>query len=101
MIIVPKRIKFYQEGGAMGDPNAEQEAPEQEAPEGGQEQQDPMMQLAQMAQQALQANDGQMALQVCDALLQLLQQAQGGAPAEPQSEPVFKRGGKIAYRIRK
>jgi hypothetical protein len=37
MIIVPKRIKFYQEGGAMGDPNAEQEAPEQEAPEGGQE----------------------------------------------------------------
>jgi hypothetical protein len=42
-----------------------------------------MMQLAQMAQQALQANDGQMALQVCDALLQLLQQAQGGAPAEP------------------
>jgi len=59
-----------------------------------------MMMLAQAAAQALQSNDCQTALQVCQALLELMQQAQGGAPAE-QGEPVFKKGGKLAYRMKK
>lgn len=77
----------FQEGGA---------AP---APQGGE---DPMVMLLQMAAQAVQSQDCQAALQVCDALLQLVQQAQGGggAPAEeaPQGEPVYRRGGRLVRR---
>lgn len=63
---------------------------------------DPIMQLAQMAQQALQAGDGQLALAVCEGFLQLIQQMAGGAggPQEaPQGEPVFKNGGLIVRRV--
>lgn len=45
------------------------------APEGGD---DPILQLAQMAQQALEAGDGQLALAVCEGFLQLVQQIAGG-----------------------
>ena len=90
------KIRKFQEGGPMEDPNAApMEAPEQAAPEQGG---DPLMQLAQMAQQALQAQDCQMAMQVCQAFLQLAAQAQGGG--EPQGEPVYRKGGKLAYRVR-
>jgi hypothetical protein len=50
--------------------------------------------------QALQNQDCQTALQVCQALVQLMQQAQGGQPAE-QGEPVYRRGGILVRRIRK
>ena len=63
---------------------------------------DPIMQLAQMAQQALQAGDGKLALAVCEGFLQLIQQMAGGAggPQEaPQGEPVFKNGGLIVRRV--
>lgn len=108
MKVLPKnRVKFLQEGGPMPEDPAMAggEAPMEEAPmeEGAPAGGDPLMQLAQMAAQALQSQDCNMAMQVCQAFMQLIQQAQGGggAPAEPQGEPVFKRGGKIAYRIRK
>ena len=53
--------------------------------------------------QAVQTNDGQLALQVCAALVQLAQGGAGapaGAPAEgaPEGEPVYKKGGRLAYR---
>lgn len=84
-------IKKFQEGGAM----APQAAPAQDPAAA---QQDPMMQLAQMAAQALQSQDCNMAMQVCQILMQALQQ--GPAPAEEQpAEPVYRRGGTLVRRI--
>ena len=84
--------KFLQEGGTMDAPEAPvQEAPVEQAPEGG----DPMSQLIEAAAQALQAQDCQTAMAVCEMLLQL---AQGGAPQEaPTQEPVYKKGGRLSY----
>lgn len=110
------KVRRFQEGGPMGPgPEAmgpEAMGPEQGAPEGGAPEQgggDPLMQIAQMADQALQSQDCEMAMQVCQVFLQLLQQSQGGggapeggAPAEeaPQGEPVYRRGGQLVRRIR-
>ena len=49
--------------------------------------------------QAVQANDGQLALQVCAALVQLAQGGAGGGEPQPAAEePVYRAGGKLAYR---
>lgn len=82
-------IKKFQEGGA---------APQQ----GGE---DPTAMLMQGAQQAVQNQDCQIAIQVCQMVLEML----GGASAEaggpkaggPQSEPVYRRGGRLVRRIQK
>lgn len=85
-----------QEGTQEGEPMPEEGAPE----EGGE--QDPMMQLAQIFAQGLQNQDCQMLMQGAQMFLQLLQQSQGeGQHQEQQGEPVFRRGGRLAYRIRK
>lgn len=97
MKFTPKNVFKFQEGGAM-PAEAPMEAPEAGAPaEGGQ---DPLMMLAEMAAQALQAQDCQMAMQVCQGFMQLVQQMAGPAPEE-QGEPVFKKGGKLSRRIKK
>ncbi len=94
----------FQEGGQMAP---ETEAPVDEVPVGqaqeAPQEQDPMMVMAQTAMQALQNNDCQAAMQVCEMFIQLIQEAQGRAPQqeEPQGEPVYRAGGKLAYRIRK
>lgn len=90
-----KVIKKFQEGGAMpAEGTPVEQTPEGGAPvEGGGE--DPLMQLAQAAMQALQSQDCQMAMQVCQAFVQMIQQAQGGAPEQPQGQPVYKKGGKL------
>ena len=86
------KFRKFQEGGAMPE---EQAAPEQQ---GG----DPIMQIAQMAVQALQNQDCNAAMQVCQAFVQLIQSSQqGGAPAPENSEPVYRRGGTLVRRIRK
>lgn len=77
-------------------------APEEQgaAPEqGGGE--DPVMQLAQMAQQALESKDCNAAMAACEGLLQLLSQGQegGGEGAAPQGAPVYKKGGVLIKRI--
>lgn len=70
------------------------------APQGGQ---DPMAVLMQGAQQAVQNSDCEIAMQVCQMLLEM---AGAGAPAqaapaEPtQGEPVYKMGGKLSRRIK-
>lgn len=83
-------IKKFQEGGV---------APQQ----GGE---NPTAMLTQGAQQAVQNQDCQIAIQVCQMVLEML----GGAPAEkggpeaggaPQSEPVYRRGGRLVRRIQK
>lgn len=74
------------------------------APQGGE---DPMAVLMQGAQQAVQAQDCEVAMQVCQMLLEL---AGGGAPAEgapapetapapAEGEPVYRRGGRLLRRI--
>lgn len=97
---INSKVAKFQEGGAASMPPAPEEQPAAPgaSPEAGGG--DPIMQLAQMAQQALQTGDGQLALSVCEGFLQLIQQMAGGAPQEaPQGEPVFKSGGKIVRRI--
>jgi hypothetical protein len=98
-------------GGAPqgGDPSQGQD------PSQGGGQQDPVAQLVQMAQQALQSKDCQAALAVCDGLLQVLSQAQGGGqgaqggqgdPSQgggdpsQQGAPVYKRGGQLVRRTK-
>lgn len=90
-------IKKFQEGGAAP-------APEAAASQQGGE--DPTAMLMQGAQQAVQNQDCQIAIQVCQMVLEML----GGAPAEkggpkaggaPQSEPVYRRGGRLVRRIQK
>ena len=99
-----KGIKKFQEGGAAPAPGPENpEMTEQAgAPAGGGE--DPLMQIAQAAMQALQSQDCNMAMQVCEAFVQMIQQAQGGgaeqAP-EAQGEPVYRAGGRLIRRIKK
>ena len=73
-----KLISKFQEGGAMPPQGG---AP---APQGGE---DPMAMLMQGAQQALEGQDCQVAMQVCQMLLELAGGgAQGGAPG-PESCP--------------
>ena len=84
-IITEKQIKNFQEGGAM----PAEAAP---APAAAPAQEDPIAMLAEMSMQALQTQDCQIAMQVCEGFVALIQQMQGGAPAQ---EPVFRKGGKM------
>lgn len=116
MKVTPKNhVRRFQMGGPVGPEEAPMEgAPVGAAPEEGgmpaeegapapaEGGQDPIMMLAQMSAQALQAQDCQLAMQVCQAFLEIVQQMQGGgAPAEPQGEPVFRKGGVLVRRIKK
>lgn len=102
-----KQTKKFQQGGPVDAPAEGAEAPvsQGEAPEEptseeeGQE--DPMMQLAQLFAQGLQNQDCQMLAQGAQMFLQLVEQSQGGGAEAPQGEPVFRKGGRLAYRIEK
>lgn len=88
----------FQAGGPM--PTG---APAQ-APQGGE---DPTAMLLQGAQQAVQGQDCEMAMQVCQMLIEALggggspQEAapQEAAPAPAEGEPVYRRGGRLVRRI--
>lgn len=96
-----KFIKKFQEGGAMAPEQAPQGA-EQDAPAGAEQgaEQDPMAMLLQAAAQALQNQDCNMAMQVCQAFMQMAQQGQGAAPEEA-GQPVYRKGGRLVRRIKK
>ena len=89
-------VKFLQEGGQMVSEASAPEAapaPEQAPEQGG----DPLEQIVMAAAQAVQTQDAQLALQVCQALVEL---AQGGggepAPAAPEGQaPVYRKGGRL------
>lgn len=92
-----RNARRYQVGGPMEEAPME-EAPagapaEGAAPEGGE--QDPLMQILQVAAQAVQTQNCEAAMAVCQALLQIAQG--GGAPAE---EPTFARRGTKLTRVR-
>lgn len=100
------KIKVFQMGGPMGPEAAPEAAPAGGVPapaEGGapEEGGDPIMQIAQVAMQALETEDCEAAMAVCEAFIQLIQQSQGGAPEEaaPEGEPVYRNGGVLSRRI--
>ena len=86
-----KIVKFMQQGGQA--PMPAEQAPQQ---------QDPLMQIAQMFMQGLESGDCQLLAQGAQAFLGLLQQASAPPPVEqaPQGQPVFKKGGKLAKRTK-
>ena len=92
---IEEKFKKFQQGGAAPQPGAE--PAEGGAPaEGGQ---DPMQQILQVAAQAVQTQNCEAAMAVCQALMQI---AQGGAAQEqaPQEEPTFARKGARLVRVR-
>jgi hypothetical protein len=97
-IITEKQIKKFQQGGAMPAEAVPAGAPAPEAAPAP-AQQDPIAMLAEMSIQALETQDCQIAMQVCEGFVALLQQMQGGAAAPAPQEPVFRKGGKIVGRM--
>ena len=101
---VKPKVKKFQEGGQAPMPAGQPmpAEPHGGAPaEGGVEQ--VLMQLAQMASEALQSGDCNTALSVCAGFVQLVQQLTQGQPGPeaPQGEPVYKKGGKLVGRLKK
>ena len=99
-----KNVYRFQDGGQL-PPETEEEMPEEGAaqegaePSPGDNPQDMLMQIAQAAQHALQNQDCETAMQVCEMFMQL---AQGGGEAAhaDHGEPVFARkGAKLLYHI--
>lgn len=91
---IEEKFRKFQQGGAAPQQGAEQAGG---APaEGGQ---DPMAQILQVAAQAVQTQNCEAAMAVCQALMQI---AQGGAAQEqaPQEEPTFARKGARLVRVR-
>lgn len=88
---ISEKVSKFQEGGPMPAETAQQQpAPEQS--------QDPIVQLVTMAQQALQEQNCEAAMAVCEGLMQLVQGAQQGQ--QPEGQPVYKKGGKLAKVIK-
>ena len=97
------RNKFmkFQDGGAAPAPEDQGGAPQGQGPEQAPEQggeQDPMAQVLQVAAQAVQKQDCQAALAVCQALMQLAQG--GGGQEQAPQEPTFARRGAKLVRVR-
>jgi hypothetical protein len=93
MKILKKQTKVgrFQEGGQM----PVEAAPAAEAaPQGG----DPMEQIYQMAAEIVQQLGPDAAAMLAQAIMEMLQG--GAAPAAPQGEPVYKKGGKLIGRMR-
>lgn len=104
MKISNKIVSKFQEGGMAPAPAEQQGAAPAAAPGADQGGQDPVMQLAQLAQQALTSQDCQAALAVCEGFMSLIQGAQGGGaqaqPAPGEGAPVYKKGGKLLKRVK-
>lgn len=86
-------IKKFQQGGPMPAETAAAPAP---APaQGGQDQM--MAQLEQMAMEIIQSVGPEGAAMLAEMIMSMLQSQ---TPAQ-EGQPVFRKGGKIAYRTRK
>lgn len=92
-------IRKFQEGGPVQGPETPAEAaPAEAAPEGG----DPTAQILEAAMAALRNQDCNLAMQVLQALVQMLGGGAPEGPAAPEGQaPVFKKGGKLAGWIKK
>lgn len=89
----------FQEGGPMpADPAAQGGAPMEQG--GG----DPMAELVQGATEAVESGNCDVALQVCQMLVELAGGGGQPAPEEPapepaEGEPVYRAGGRLVRRI--
>lgn len=92
-------IKMYQEGGEL----APEAAPAEEAPAPEQGGGSPEEQIMMACQQALETQDCNLAMQVCQAIMQMLGGgAPQGAPAAPEgAAPVYRRGGRLSRWVQK
>ena len=91
-------IGKFQEGGP-----APEAAPAEEAPAPEQAGGSPEEQIMMACQQALESQDCNLAMQVCQAILQMMG---GGAPQEAPAapegqQPVYKKGGRLSKWISK
>ena len=99
------KMRKFQAGGPAAPAQDQQAhaggAESAQAPQGGEQGQDPLMQIAQAASQALQNQDCDTAFAVCQAFIQLIQQSGGGEQqqAAPEGEPVYRAGGKLVKRV--
>ena len=98
MKITPKenvtKVTKHQDGGQIVQ-NATPAAGQTPAPKA---QEDPLVQLLQVAAQAVQTQNCEAAMAVCTALIEMASQNAG--PQQSQGEPVYKNGGKIVRRIK-
>ena len=97
-IIKDERLKKFQQGGEM----APEEAAPGAAPAPEQAGGSPKEQIIQAAAQAVQTQDANLALQVCQALVEMTGGGAQEAPAAPEgSAPVYKKGGKFSKWVKK
>ena len=90
-------VKYLQEGGV-----APEAAPAEAAPAPEQAGGSPEEQIIQAAAQAVQTQDGNLALQVCQAIVEMAGGGAQEAPAAPEGQqPVYKKGGKLSKWISK
>ena len=97
-------VNYLQEGGPVPAPAPGPEAAPAGGPPAGPEGgQDPLMQIAQVFAQGLQAQDCQALAQGAQMFLELISQAQGGSEGgSPPEEPtVMKKGGKFILKSKK
>lgn len=87
-----KSVRRYQQGGPMPVETA--------APAPAQEAQDPMMMIVEAAMQAVQAQDPNLAMEVCMMLVELVQGGPAPVGEVPAGQPVFKNGGRIVRRVK-
>ena len=91
-------IRKFQEGGPVSGPEETEAAPA-EAPAGGE---DPTAQILEAAMAALQNQDCNLAMQVLQAIVQMLGGGAPEGPAVPQGQqPVFGKGGRLIKFISK
>jgi len=88
-----KNIKKFQQGGPM----APAEAPVEGAPGAGPQAGAPApgAEVDAMLAEYAQTRDPQLAVAICDMLVELLAGAQGGAPAPAQGAPMARNGMKL------
>lgn len=98
MKIIPKK---FQVGGQLTPEVQVTEQIPTETQEQSTNEQDPIQVLSQMFMQGLQNQDCNLLAQGAQMFLEIVQQMQGGAPAEPQGEPVYRNGGRLVRRINK
>jgi len=83
----PNSVARFQMGGQMPEGQPAQAAPAQ----GGQPN------VEEMLMQYAQSRDPQLAVAICDMLVEMMAAQQGGAPAEGQPAPAMRNGGRMNY----
>lgn len=99
-----QKVGKFQMGGSVPPQDtasaqaADQTANQTAADTAATEPEDPMVQILQVAAQAVQTQNCEAAMAVCQALIDLVAQAQGGGSVAPQ-EPTFARNGARLVRV--